>query len=108
VHPSWSYRFRSPLAGIGQLALGLPVKPVEGTTMAKTVFPNIKLLHDISLSDGFWRSRISNSEAEYYFYWYCSLLQEDNEHGMMVCDRDEFLAGAYNVMLLSHNRLAHA
>jgi hypothetical protein len=77
--------------------------------MAITIFPNIELLHDISLADGFWRNRIgSNSAAEYYFYWYCSLLQEDNEHGMMVCDKDEFLSGAYNILELSHNRLAHA
>jgi hypothetical protein len=78
--------------------------------MAITIFPNIKLLHDISLPDAFWGNRTgcATTDAEYYFYWYCSLLQEDNEQGMMACDNDEFLSGAYNILELSHNRLAHA
>jgi hypothetical protein len=74
--------------------------------MAITIFPNIKLLHDINLTDTLWRN--CTTDAEYYFYWYCSLLQEDNEQGMMACDNDEFLSEAYSILELSHNRLAHA
>lgn len=77
--------------------------------MTITIFPNIKLPHDISLTDALWRNRTGCIlGAEYYFYWYCSLLQEDNEQGMMVCNDDEFLSGAYDILELSHNRLAHA
>jgi hypothetical protein len=74
--------------------------------MAITIFPNIKLLHDINLTVAFWKN--CTIDAEYYFYWYCSLLQEGNEQGMMACDNDEFLSEAYNILELSHNRLAHA
>jgi hypothetical protein len=77
--------------------------------MAITIFPNIKLPHDISLTDAFWKDLTGcTTSAEYYFYWYCSLLQEDNAQGMMVCDNDEFLSGAYHILELSHNRMAHA
>ena len=77
--------------------------------MAITIFPNIKLPHDISLTDAFCRNRTGCTlDAEYYFYWYCSLLQEDNGEGMMVCDNDELLSEAYYILELSHNRLAHA
>lgn len=82
---------------------------MEGTTMAKTIFPNIELLNDLSLTDAMWREVTGCTiNAEYYFYWYCSLLQEDNEHGMMVCDKDEFLSGVHDILELSHKRLAHA
>ena len=77
--------------------------------MAITIFPNIKLLNDISPTEAFWRNRPGCiTDAEYSFYWYCSLLQEDYGQGMMVCDDDEFLLEAYNILELSHNRMAHA
>ena len=76
--------------------------------MGKTVFPNIKLTHDASLTDDCCKNRgAGTTGAEYYFYWYCSLLQEDTEQSMMACDNDEFLSEVYDILEMSHNRLAH-
>jgi len=77
--------------------------------MKKIIFPNITLTHDISLKPLFSKNRTDGTtEAEYFFYWYCSLLQEDQEQSMMKCNNDEFLADAHTVMALSQHRLAHS
>lgn len=76
--------------------------------MAKTIFPNIRLIHDVDLPDNLSMSRCGHMDNESYFYWYCSLLQEENGTGMMECDDDEFLSGAFDILALAQNRMAHA
>ena len=76
--------------------------------MAKTIFPNIRLIHDLNPGDNLLRNQFGHINNESYFYWYCSLLQENNGMGMMECDDDEFLSGAFDILVLAQNRIAHA